>query len=101
MSEQGGADDGVGAPGADDALQLIERLDVENEHYMRVTMDLRNLLEDAVIREVALEREVAVLRRRIAQLQGGLDAVMATTVMRVSRPARVVWSRVRTSVRRG
>jgi hypothetical protein len=82
-------------------IQLIERLDDENEHYMRVTMDLRNLLEDAVIREVALERQVAALRRRVAELEGGLDAVMATTVMRVSRPVRAAWSRLRTQVSRG
>jgi hypothetical protein len=87
--------------GNDEAVRLVEQLDQENEQYMRVTMDLRNLLEDAVNREVALEREVAVLRRRIVDLERGLDTVMSTTVMRLSRPLRALWSQLRVGVRRG
>jgi hypothetical protein len=87
--------------GDDEATRLVEQLDHENEQYMRVTMDLRNLLEDAVNREVALEREVATLRRRVADLERGLDTVLGTTVMRMSRPLRAVWSRLRAGVRRG
>ncbi len=90
------------APVDDETRAIIEQLDADNEHFMLVTIELRDLLEEAVTREVALERRVEELMGRNQKLRAQLDrveaelhALHATKVMRFSRFPRTLYAKVR------
>ena len=50
----------------DETLRILEQLDADNERYMMVNIELRDLLEEAVWREVGLERRVDALLAEVA-----------------------------------
>lgn len=90
------------APVDDETRAIIEQLDADNEHFMLVTIELRDLLEEAVTREVALERRVEELvalnqelRAQLDRVEGELCAIHATKVLRLSRVPRTLYSRIR------
>ena len=73
-----GSEDMANAGGWDDeALEILADLDAANEHYMLVNVELRDLLEEAVTREVGLEKRVEALVAEMDTLRVELDAARA------------------------
>ena len=82
-------------PGVDELLELVERLDSDNEQLRMKGFELMRVMEEIVTDQVAGERRVAELEARNRHLEDELAAVHRTKLMRLSAPFRRVYGRFR------
>lgn len=85
-------DDG---PTIGELLALVERLDADNERLRMKALELGKLVEDAVTAQVAAERRTAEMGERVELLDNELKALADTRVLRVARPFRTAYRRLR------
>jgi hypothetical protein len=83
------------APTVGELLELVERLDADNERLRMKALELGRLVEDAVTARVAVERAHAELRERYEVLDAELKALAGTRVLRAARPFRSAYGRLR------
>ncbi len=100
MSEGGTIPTPADAPNPVELIELIERLDHDNERLRMKSLDLMNLMEEVVNREVAGERRIDELQRRVDELAEANLALHNTKLMRFTRPIRAVYRRARGRVLR-
>lgn len=98
MSEPGTIPTPDDAPNPVELIELIERLDHDNERLRMKSLGLMNLMEEAVNREVAGERRIEELDRRIDELEAENAALHNTKLMRFTRPIREVYRRLRARI---
>ena len=91
-----------GAAVDDELVELVESLDADNERLRVRVLTLLEFAEDAVTAQVSAERQVSVLEAEVQRLHDEIDALHRTRVMRLARPFRALYARVRHArVRRG
>jgi hypothetical protein len=71
-----------------DLVALVEQLDEENERLRVKVLDLLRMMEETVDSQVAGERRIAELERRILSLEADLAAINQSFVVRVTAPLR-------------
>ena len=98
MSEAGKIPTPDDAPSPVELIELIERLDHDNERLRMKSLDLMNLMEEVVNREVAGERRIDELQRRVDELEHENLALHNTKLMRFTRPIRAVYRRAKARV---
>ncbi len=98
MSDVGKIPTPADAPNPVELIELIEQLDHDNERLRMKSLDLMNLMEEVVNREVAGERRIDELQRRVDELEEENLALHNTKLMRFTRPIRAVYRRVRARV---
>lgn len=86
-------------PDVAELLALVEQLDADNERLRNKALDLAHRMEDAVTAQVAGERRIDELDARVALLEAELHALENTRVLRMTRPLRSAYARLRS--RRG
>lgn len=92
MSAQSGGD---AVPDIAELLALIEELDIDNERLRTKVLDLMRLMEDTVTEQVAGERRIEELEARVASLEAEIESLENTRVMRIARPLRTAYARLR------
>jgi chromosome segregation ATPase len=75
MSMTGSEDMANAGEWDDEVLEILADLDAANEHYMVVNVELRDLLEEAVTREVGLEKRVDALVAEVASGVAEMDTL--------------------------
>jgi predicted nucleic acid-binding Zn-ribbon protein len=82
-------------PSVGELIELVERLDADNERLRLARLELAKLMEDAVTEQVAGERRIAELEDRVALLERELEAINQTRLIRHTRPVRALYARFR------
>lgn len=82
-------------PDVGELLEIVERLDDDNERLRARVHELLELMEDAVTAQVAAERRADELAEQVRALDEELAAVRNTRVMRMTAPLRAAYARVR------
>lgn len=82
-------------PALAELVELVERLDADNERLRLKALELMELMEAAVTEQVAGERRIDELERQVAALQTEVDALHGTRLMRLARPVRAAYGRMR------
>lgn len=76
-------------------LDLVERLDADNERLRMRVLEVMEWMEEAVTAHAATERELEHYRARADELAAELDAIHNTRSWRMLAPARRVYGSVR------
>ncbi len=82
-------------PDVGELLAIVEQLDEDNERLRVRVLELLDLMEDAVTAQVAAERRADELAERVRGLEVELAAVEDTRIMRLTRPLRSAYARLR------
>ena len=82
-------------PDVGELLDLVTRLDADNERLRLRVLEVMEWTEEAVTAQVALERELAESRQRANELAAELDAIRNTRSWRLLAPPRRVYGNVR------
>jgi hypothetical protein len=82
-------------PDVGELLDLVERLDADNERLRMKSLDLMRVMEEGVDAQVAGERRIVELEKQVGRLEAELAAVHRTKLMRFSAPLRRVYAAVR------
>lgn len=90
--------DGSGAPDVGALLDLVERLDGENERLRQRVLEVMEWMEEAV--STAVRREVAdeAWREQAQNLEAEINAIHATLSWRITKPLRMAAGRRRAAV---
>ncbi len=91
----------TGAPDTGELLDLIERLDADNERLRLRVLEVMEWMEDAVTAQVAAEQELAICRQHAAELAAELAAIRNTRSWRLLARPRQVYGRIRRLRRTG
>jgi hypothetical protein len=83
-------------PSTQELLELVERLDGENERLRQRALQIMEWMEESVSNAVRRERTDEAWRRQAENLTAELDAIRATSSWRLTAPLRMVASRLRT-----
>jgi hypothetical protein len=86
-------------PDVGELLELVERLDADNEQLRMKGFELMRVMEEIVTEQVAGERRIAELEERNRQLDVELAAIQRTKLMRFSAPFRRAYGAVRRNAR--
>lgn len=76
-------------------LDLVERLDADNEALRQRLLEVMEWVEAAVSDSVRAERETEVWRQQATNLRTEIDAIHSTTGWRLAAPARALLARRR------
>ena len=82
-------------PDVGELLELVERLDADNERLRIKSLDLMRMMEDVVTEKVAGERRIVDLEDQNRRIASELAEVRHTKLMRYSDPFRRVYRTVR------
>ena len=79
----------------EDILEMLERLDSENESQRLRILDLAKWMEEAVTAQVACERRLAEIDTHRRSLEAELDAIHRSRSWRMLAPVRGMVARLR------
>jgi len=79
----GARHDSPDVPEVGELLDLIGRLDADNERLRLRVLEVMEWMEDAVTAQVATERELESCRRRVAEAAAELEAIRQTRAWRL------------------
>ena len=96
-----GASPPPGIPDVGELLELVTRLDADNERLRLRVLEVLEWMEEAVTAQVASERDLAECRQRANELVAELDAIRSTKSWRLLAPPRRVYGNVRRRLGRG
>lgn len=85
----------AGIPEVGELLDLIERLDGDNERLRLRALEIMEWMEEAVTAQVAAERQLDACRQCADELQRELSAIRATTSWRLLGPPRRLYAAAR------
>lgn len=86
-------------PSTRELIDLVERLDGENERLRQRVLEVMEWMEESVSNSVRREHADEAWRQQAENLAAELDAIHATSSWRVTAPLRMVASRLRTRTR--